>query len=67
MIEVSINDESKTCSVDTTIKTLLESCGFASDQIAVAVNAEFVPRSNYTSRRLNTGDQVEVLVPVQGG
>lgn len=67
MIEVSINDEGKTCAADATVKTLLESCGFACEQIAVAINAEFVPRSRYASQRLHAGDKVDVLVPVQGG
>jgi sulfur carrier protein len=35
--------------------------------IAVAVNREIVPRSEWASRRLREGDQVEVLTAAQGG
>lgn len=34
---------------------------------AVAVNDEFVPRSEYQTIVLNEGDRVELLIPMQGG
>ena len=34
---------------------------------AVAINQEFVPRSHYTETLLQEGDQLELLVPMQGG
>ena len=34
---------------------------------AVAVNQAFVPQSDYAATQLQDGDQVEVLVPMQGG
>ena len=34
---------------------------------AIAVNDEFVPRSEYHSTLLNDGDRIELLVPMQGG
>lgn len=37
------------------------------DGVAVAINESFVPRSQYAAHRLNDGDRVEVLAPVQGG
>lgn len=35
--------------------------------VAVAVDAEVVPRGQWDSRRLSEGERVEVLVAVQGG
>jgi sulfur carrier protein len=35
--------------------------------VAVAVDAEVVPRAEWATTRLSEGDQVEVLVAVQGG
>ncbi|GAA6153009.1 sulfur carrier protein ThiS [Pseudoteredinibacter isoporae] len=36
-------------------------------QFAVAVNAQFVPRSQYPNIILQEGDDLELLVPMQGG
>ncbi|WP_313653272.1 sulfur carrier protein ThiS [Pantoea sp.] len=35
--------------------------------VATALNGTFVPRSGYASQRLETGSQVEILSPMQGG
>ena len=34
---------------------------------AVAVNTEFVPKSQYATRALAEGDRMEVIAPVTGG
>lgn len=36
-------------------------------QFAVALNAEFIPRGQYSSTALREGDDLELLVPMQGG
>jgi sulfur carrier protein len=48
---------------------LLEEIGIPSDQtgIAVAVNLELVPRSQWEECQLNDGDRVEVIAARQGG
>jgi sulfur carrier protein len=51
------------CSVD----DLVESIGCGRKGVAVAVNADVVPRSAWASTRLADGDTVEVLHAVQGG
>jgi len=37
------------------------------EKFAAAVNGEFVPRSQYSSRLLNHGDLVDIVQPVGGG
>jgi sulfur carrier protein len=39
----------------------------ATPPFAVAVNREFVPRSAYAARALQSGDRIEVIRPVTGG
>lgn len=34
---------------------------------AVAVNMQFVPKTQYTAKALNEGDQIEVISPITGG
>ncbi|WP_164661451.1 sulfur carrier protein ThiS [Tropicibacter sp. Alg240-R139] len=49
-----------------TLAALLDECGF-SGRVATAVNEGFVPSSLRVGHRLNDGDRVEVLAPMQGG
>ena len=34
---------------------------------AAAVNLQFVPKARYDQTSLNTGDRVEIILPVTGG
>ena len=34
---------------------------------AAALNLQFVPKKNYASHILQTGDKIELIVPVTGG
>ena len=67
MITVSINNEKQQLVQGCTVADMLGQLGFVAAKVAVAVNAEFVPRSAYADCVLNTGDSVDVLAPVQGG
>lgn len=58
------------------ISTTLTAPAFLSDAIAVAdvkppfaaaVNMQFVPKKNYASHVLQSGDNIELIVPVTGG
>ena len=51
-----------------TLADLLRAEGFdLSGAIACAVNRAFVPRSQWVSRPLDDGDQIDVISPVTGG
>ncbi|MBU0537303.1 MAG: sulfur carrier protein ThiS [Gammaproteobacteria bacterium] len=67
MIIVSVNNESRDCSAEQPLSRLLTQWGFDAAKVAIAVNEDFVPRSQYESYCLENGDQVDVLAPVQGG
>jgi sulfur carrier protein len=41
--------------------------GYGDSVVATALNGEFVPASARDATRLNEGDQLEVLAPMQGG
>ena len=34
---------------------------------AAAVNTEFVPKSDYKEKRLQSGDEIELISPITGG
>lgn len=67
MISVSVNNQAKECDPEQPLAGLLDTWGFDSAKVAVAVNGDFVPRSRYAQTQLRAGDRVDVLAPVQGG
>jgi sulfur carrier protein len=48
------------------VLALLEKQG-AKAPYAVAINGQFVPRSQLVTFTLNEGDQIDVMSPIQGG
>ena len=67
MIQLTINGEQHSAPAALPLQQLLDSLPALPDSFAIAVNENFVPRSAYDSTTINEGDQVELLVPMQGG
>lgn len=67
MLSVTVNGESKTIAAQTSIQDALTEWQFCDGKIAVAINQEFVPRSQYESHHIQDGDSIEILSPIQGG
>lgn len=64
---IYLNGEERPVTGELTVKALLEATGFADKRVAVEVNQEIVPRSNYTEFQLNDNDRVEVVRAIGGG
>jgi len=69
MIRIRVNGEEKVLEKEVTVAQLLEIVGveFREIGLAVAVNGEVVPKSEYGVRRIKEGDSVEVVQLVGGG
>jgi thiamine biosynthesis protein ThiS len=67
MIDIFINGERKIIAKDKALALLLSDCGFNCARVAVAVNSEFVARSDYENFFLKPNDSVDVVTPVAGG
>ena len=67
MINISVNNEPKQIEVNTPLNDALLKWGFGESKIAVAINGEFVPRSTYSQREINAGDNIDIVKPVGGG
>lgn len=65
-MQILVNDEATQVQANN-ITALLAELGYEAVKVAVAVNTEFVPRSQYASFALTEGDHVDVLTAVQGG
>ncbi|MCV2886224.1 sulfur carrier protein ThiS [Aestuariibacter sp. AA17] len=49
------------------IRQLLTELGVQEGTVAVALNEEFVPLSQYSETPINTHDSIEIVAPMQGG
>lgn len=67
MISLVINGEAKNVEAAENLQALLQSLSDLPESYAVAVNTNFVPKSAYANTTLSEGDQIELLVPMQGG
>ncbi|RED51458.1 sulfur carrier protein ThiS [Aestuariispira insulae] len=63
---ITVNGESRKITAETTLSDLLAQLGYVKG-FAVALNGEFVPRTDYPETGIRTGDAVEILTPMQGG
>lgn len=66
-IEIQVNGETRRLGTARTVEALVKDLGLAERRIAVAVNREVVPRSQFARHALAAGDRVEILQAVGGG
>jgi sulfur carrier protein len=50
-----------------TIAELIQKLGYEGDYFAVARNLHAVPRALYAETPVNENDEIEILMPMQGG
>ena len=67
MIELILNGERRRLEDGVTIGAVVDDLGLGRRGVAVAVNEEVVPRSNWDGTSLSSADRVEILTAVQGG
>ena len=66
-MQLTINGERRTCTEPATVADLVDDVAGRQRGIAVAVNGDVVPRSDWPRCALADGDAVEILTAVQGG
>ncbi len=68
-MRVTVNGEEKTFDRELTVMELLEvmNVKFREVGLAVAINEEVVPKSEYTKRKIKEGDRIEIVQLVGGG
>jgi sulfur carrier protein len=66
---VTVNGEPRDVAPGTTVAALVEELGLPSGSrgVAVAVDAEVVPRGRWSATEVGDGAAIEVLVAIQGG
>ena len=66
-MNITVNGESRSLEPGTSLGQLLETLGLAGKRIAVEVNRDIVPRSEYGNFKLKDDDTVEIVNAIGGG
>jgi sulfur carrier protein len=66
-VNVTVNGDAAAVDDGCTVQRLVEARVESVRGVAVAVNAEVVPRSTWPSHTLVDGDHIELLTAAQGG
>jgi len=66
-LDLFVNGEPRAVAPGCTLERLLGNLGLDRRRIAVAVNRDVIPRSEFGSHRLAAGDRIEILEAVGGG
>jgi len=66
-IQIFLNGESTKIAPQTTVTQLLCQIQAGERHLAVAINNEVIPRTQFSQQILQSGDAVEILHPVGGG
>lgn len=69
MVTISINDETRQFPQPVNLDDVLQDYRAHNPDLAfaIAVNGEFVPRTQYTNVQLQDGDTLDIVNPVGGG
>ncbi len=67
MLKLSLNGTVMPFETTLMLSELLDQQGYQTQKIAIAINGEFVPRSQYSDTAVNDGDEIDVIQAVGGG
>ncbi|MGB5834719.1 MAG: sulfur carrier protein ThiS [Thiohalocapsa sp.] len=66
-MQITVNGEPTEIPDELSVSGLIEHLQLTGKRLAVEVNAELVPRSQFESRHLASADRVEIIHAVGGG
>ena len=66
-MKIVLNGHEADVASDATLADVVASAGLAGRRVAIEVNREIVPRSDYRARVLAAGDRIEVVHAIGGG
>jgi thiamine biosynthesis protein ThiS len=67
MITVRLMNEFIKIQENSSLETVLQQKGFGKTGYAVIVNNQFIPMSLSMTTILNENDEIEIIIPMQGG
>ncbi len=66
-MKIKINGTSQPLEKTLNVTALLQDNGYAGKHVAVAVNGDFVPKSEHGDYIIQDNDEIEIVAPMQGG
>ena len=67
MINITVNGEPRAVTPDLTAAQLVELLELGGRRLAVEINREILPRSQYAGHALREGDRIEIVQAIGGG
>lgn len=67
MLTVTVNATEHQLESGSVLEQLLEQLGMGGGRIAVEINGEIVPRSQFSSHVIKQGDNIEIVQAIGGG
>ncbi len=66
-MKIILNGEPHDIEPDVTVSQLIEQLGLAGKRLAVEVDREIIPRTDYAETRLGEGARLEIVHAIGGG
>lgn len=66
-MNIQLNGDSYTIQAGATVQSLLDALALGNSKVAVELNQEIVPRSQYIRRLLTENDRIEIVQAIGGG
>ena len=66
-IQIYINGKKKNISSNYNLINIIEEYSLKNKLIAVEINQEVIPKSNYKTQKINKNDRIEILELIGGG
>ena len=66
-IAISVNGKTRTLEAELSLQDLLQDLGMATGRIAVELNGNIVPRSQFSSQLISNLDSIEIVQAIGGG
>ena len=66
-IQIYINGKKKNINSNCNLIDILKEYSLINKLVAVEINQEVIPKSNYKTRKINKNDRIEILELIGGG
>ena len=64
---IVVNGVARTVPLEWSVAQLLSDVGMPTERVAVEINQRIIDRQEYATRRLKSGDSIEIIMFVGGG